>query len=245
MRELVVSIHDVHPSSFAVVREQIAVCESLGVSRFSILVVPNFHGKEPFDVCEDLVTWLRTREHSGDEIVVHGFYHLNTGGISSPSRLFWNRIYTMNEAEFLSLSFDTARSRIEAGRQLLLNAGLHPVGFVAPAWLMNRDITRALFEMGFLYTNTINRLITASGQTIHSQSLCYSARSEWRRRGSLVWNAFLWWLKEGDDLLRLSLHPGDLQHNSLREQILRILGHAIDVKYVPTTYRDAILSDTQ
>jgi predicted deacetylase len=245
MRKLVVSIHDVHPSSFAAVREQIALCESLTVSRFSILVVPDFHGNEPFDVCEELVTWLRKREQSGDEIVLHGFYHLNTAGITSPSSWFWNRIYTTNEAEFVGLGFDIARSRIEAGRRRLLNAGLHPVGFVAPAWLLNREATRAVFESGFLYTNTINRLITASGKTIHSQSLCYSARSGWRRRVSLTWNALLWWLKEGDDLLRLSLHPGDLKHSPLRRQISRILGRAIEVNYVPTTYRDVVLSYTQ
>jgi predicted deacetylase len=191
------------------------------------------------------VTWLCAREDRGDEIVVHGFYHLNTTGITSASSWFWNRIYTTNEAEFVGLGFDLARSRIKAGRQRLLDAGLHPVGFIAPAWLLDQEVTKAVFESGFSYTNTISSLISASGHTIHSRSLCYSARSEWRRRGSLLWNALLWWLKQGDDLLRLSVHPGDLYHHSLRKQISATLTHAMQVDYIPTTYRDIVVGDTQ
>jgi predicted deacetylase len=243
MRNLVISIHDVHPSSFAAVQDQIAFCESLGVSRFSILLVPDFHGKEPFDRYEDLVVWLRTREANGDEIVLHGLYHMNDMRIVSPSNWFWNRVYTANEAEFAGLQLKLARFRIETGRQRLLDAGLHPVGFIPPAWLMSRDLPRAIFECGFAYTNTIDSLITASGQTINSRSLCYSARSGWRRHGSLVWNALLWRLKEGDPFLRLSLHPGDLQHRPLRRQISAILRQAIEVNYTPTTYRDVASSD--
>jgi predicted deacetylase len=245
MRRLVVSIHDVHPSSFAAVRAQVALCESLGVSRFSILVVPDFHGEEPFDRCEDLVTWLRTREESGDEIVLHGFYHLNTEDIASLPGWFWNRIYTTNEAEFAGIDLEIASYRIDRGRQRLLNAALHPVGFIPPAWLMNAEVARAVFEMGFSYTNTINSLIAASGKTIYSRALCYSARSGCRRNASLVWNSLLWRLKEGDDLIRLSLHPADFMHFSLREQISAILRRAIEIAYIPTTYRDVVINDAQ
>jgi len=239
MRRLVVSIHDVHSSSFEAARRQIAFCESVGVCRFSILVVPNFHMREPFDHCESLVTWLRARENSGDEIVLHGFYHLNTSGSASPANWFWNRIYTTNEAEFVDLDFQTARSRIKDGRQLLLDASLHPVGFIAPAWLMNRDVVDATFNAGFSYTNTIDSVISPSGQTIRSRSLCYSARSEWRRSASLAWNGLLWELKKHADVVRLSLHPRDFEYPALRQQISSILSR-IDFQFNPTTYRDLI-----
>src|SRR5262245_18233427 len=97
MRRLILSIHDVHPASFQAVREQVAWCEALGIQRFSILVVPQFHLLEPFERCEGLVQWLRTREAFGDEIVIHGFYHKMCEE-SSIRNWFWNRIYTANEA---------------------------------------------------------------------------------------------------------------------------------------------------
>src|SRR5215510_15976321 len=108
MKKLVVSIHDVHPSSFHAARNQVAFCESLGVCRFSILLVPDFHMRNPFERCEDLVCWLRLRQLCGDEIVLHGFYHYNDSGITSPEAWFWNRIYTANEAEFIDLDLHTA-----------------------------------------------------------------------------------------------------------------------------------------
>src|SRR5215831_17221469 len=100
MKQLVVSIHDVHPSSFDAVRREVGFCEALGIDRFSILVVPDFHMRNPFENCGGLVHWLRGRQDVGDEIVLHGFYHFNDSGITSPSGWFWNRIYTANEAEF-------------------------------------------------------------------------------------------------------------------------------------------------
>src|SRR5262249_13132164 len=161
--------------------EQVRFCESIGVPRFSILLVPEFHMAEPFERCENLVEWLRFREGCGDEIVLHGLYHLNNAGRPSPTSWFWNSFYTANEAEFLDLDFDTALARIRAGRDRMLKTGLHPAGFIAPAWLMNPAVVRAVFEAGFCYTNTVNSIFGKSGRTMHSRSLCYSSRSVLRR----------------------------------------------------------------
>jgi predicted deacetylase len=240
MKKLIVSIHDVHPESFHAAVEQVAFCESLGVRRLSILVVPDFHRRTPFETSQKLVAWLRSRQDLGDEVVLHGLYHHNDAHDASPRFLFFNRFYTSNEAEFLNLDFQDACSRMSYGKERLERAGLHPVGFVAPAWLMSRDVCRAVFYVGFLYTNTVRSIVPASGKTIRCQSLCYSARAEWRQAASLAWNSGLWQLKRHHQVVRLSLHPNDLTVGSFRSQISRILSSASYLGFHSTTYRDLI-----
>ena len=244
MRQIIVSIHDVHPSSFEACRQQVLFCESLGIRRFSILAVPAFHVHEPLNRSAELVRWLQAREALGDEIVIHGFSHLNTSGVTSVSSWFWNRVYTANEAEFVHLEFKDARNRIERGRQHLVQAGLHPVGFVAPGWLMNSHVMKAVFGLGLSYTNSLAAIIPAAGKPVRRHTLCYSASAAWRRHSSLVWNGMLWRMTKGNDLVRISLHPGDLEHAALQAQISAILANAIDLDYESTTYRDFVISST-
>jgi predicted deacetylase len=244
MRQLIISIHDVHPSSFEACRQQVIFCESIGIRRFSILAVPAFHVHEPLDRSVELVKWLQAREALGDEVVIHGFYHLNISGITSAASWFWNRLYTANEAEFVHLGFKDARKRIEKGRQCLLDAGLHPVGFVAPGWLMNSDVVKAVFSLGLSYTNSLTAIIPAAGGPVRRRSLCYSARAAWRRHSSLLWNGRLWRITKNTDLVRISLHPGDLEHAALQAQISAVLTNAIDLGYQSTTYRDFVISHT-
>jgi len=242
MKKLVVSIHDVHPSSFQAAQNQVSFCETLGIQRFSILVVPDVHMRNPFESCSGLVRWLRARQEDGDEIVLHGFYHLNDSGITSAKTWFCNRIYCANEAEFLDLDFDTALLRVVRGRQRLMEEGLYPAGFIAPAWLINDEVIQAVFHAGFSYTNTVDSILCASGRAIYSRSLCYSARAAWRRAGSVAWNSLLWRLKHRSEVVRISLHPRDLEVAAFRSQISSILRGVNELGFTPTTYRDLVES---
>src|SRR5215831_15866296 len=112
MKKLVVSIHDVHPGSVDAAKKQVEFCEALGVRRFSILVVPDFHMRFPFETCPALVDWLQSRQKLGDEIVLHGLCHQNDAATTSLRLWFWNRLYTAQEAEFLNLDFEAAHFRI-------------------------------------------------------------------------------------------------------------------------------------
>jgi predicted deacetylase len=240
MKNLIVSIHDVHPESFHAAAQQVAFCESLGVRRFSLLVVPDFHRRTPLETSPKLVAWLRSRQDLGDEVALHGLYHYNDARPISPRFWFFNRLYTSNEAEFLNLDFQDACSRMSYGKQRLERAGLHPVGFVAPAWLMSRHVSRAVFYVGFLYTNTVASIVPASGETLRCQSLCYSARAGWRQAASLAWNSGLWVVKRHHHVVRLSLHPHDLTVSAFRTQISGILSSASYLGFHSTTYRDFV-----
>jgi len=157
------------------------------------------------------------------------------------ANLFWTRFYTNGEAEFLDLPGAEARRRLEEGKRRFAEAGFEVKGFIAPAWLMAPGLTGLLAELGFAHTTTLRQFLNlATGTATDAQSLCWSTRADWRRGASLAWNHFLCarLLRERGPLLRISLHPDDLRHAAIRQQIERCVKSALDAGYKPVTYAD-------
>ena len=73
-----------------------------------------------------------------------------------------------------------------------------------------------------------------------SQSLCYSTRAGWRRFASALWNKYLYGRLRDTDLVRLSLHPRDLEFPLMRRQIDQILRASLKRGFQPTTYGDYV-----
>ena len=243
-KSLIVSLHDVHPGSQAQIAEQITFLAERGVTRSSILVVPEFHhgGSVLQDkgFCETVSGW----QTQGHEIVLHGYFHDRR---ESPpeklSTLFWTRLYTNREAEFLDLPRETARLRLERGRALFDSLGWRAHGFVAPAWLMADGLTNLLAEMGFAYTTRLREIIPllpGENRITTSPSLCYSTRAGWRRFASGIWNKNLYGRLRETDLVRLSLHPRDLEFPLMRRQIDQVIRASLKRGFVPTTYGDYV-----
>ncbi|MCE0484559.1 MAG: polysaccharide deacetylase family protein [Methylacidiphilales bacterium] len=239
-KSLIVSLHDAHPGSRAQIADQIAFLASYGIDRASILVVPEFHHQGPVsadrEFCDAVTAW----QAQGHDIVLHGYFHDRR---ESPpeklSTLFWTRLYTSREAEFLDLPLDTARQRLERGRALFDSLGWCASGFVAPAWLMAGGLPNLLAEMGFAYTTRLGEIIPllpGLHRVISSQSLCYSTRAGWRRFASGVWNKHLYGRLRETDLIRLSLHPADLEFPLMRRQIDQIIRASLKRGFQPTTY---------
>ena len=243
-KALIVSLHDAHPDSHDAIAEQVAFLAERGVTRSSILVVPEFHHRGSLlqdpGFCETVSAW----QTQGHEIVLHGYFH---DRLDSPpedlSTLFWTRLYTNREAEFLDLPMETARLRIQRGRALFESLGWRATGFVAPAWLMASGLTNLLAEMGFAYTTRVGEIIPllpGLNRVKSSQSLCYSTRAGWRRVASGVWNKALYGRLRETDLIRLSLHPRDLEFPLMRRQIDQILRASLKHGFHPTTYGDYV-----
>ncbi len=243
-KTLIVSLHDVHPGSHAAIAEQIAFLAEYGIRRSSLLVVPEFHHEgsvaQNQGFCEAVTGW----RDAGHEVVLHGYYH---DRVESPKEtlatLFWTRLYTNREAEFLDLSREAARERLERGRALFASLGWYPTGFVAPAWLMASGLTNLLAEMGFAWTNRVSEIIPllpGLNRVKASQSLCYSTRAGWRRFASALWNKNLYGRLRQTDLVRLSLHPRDLEFPLLRRQIDQILRASFKAGFQPSTYGDYV-----
>jgi predicted deacetylase len=243
-KSLIVSLHDAHPGSHAAIAEQLRFLAGYGVTQTSILVVPEFHHQRALRAdpgfCQAVSGW----QAEGHEIVLHGYFHDRQ---ESPreklSNLFWTRLYTSREAEFLDLPPDEARVRLRRGRDALAAQGWNARGFIAPAWLMAPGLTDLLAELGFTYTNRLGDIVplpTARRGAIASQSLCYSTRAGWRRFASAVWNKHLFGKLRQTDLVRLSLHPRDLEFPLMRRQIDQILRATFRQGFQPTTYADYV-----
>ena len=243
-KTLIVSLHDAHPGSLAAIQTQVAFLAAYGIRAASILVVPNFHHATPVSknaaFCETVSRW----QADGHEIVLHGFFHDRRDSPRETLRtLFWTRLYTNREAEFLDLPRETARARLERGRALFESRGWRATGFVAPAWLMAEGLTNLLAEMGFAYTTRLTEIIPLRPGLNHvkpSQSLCYSTRAAWRRFASALWNKYLYGRLRHADLVRLSLHPRDLEFPLMRRQIDQILRASLKRGFQPTTYGEYV-----
>jgi predicted deacetylase len=77
------------------------------------------------------------------------------------------------------------------------------------------------------------------GDNFLARTLAYSVRSGWRRVASLAWNGALARQLAGAPLARVSIHPADLDHPQIWQQILRLTDQLIENR-TATTYRDWI-----
>jgi hypothetical protein len=77
----------------------------------------------------------------GHEMMLHGYTHLDAGPLNGSlgSRLL-RTVYTEREGEFAVLGAAEARRRIELGLAWFGERGWPVSGFVAPAWLLGRQV---------------------------------------------------------------------------------------------------------
>jgi hypothetical protein len=237
----IVSLHDAHPGSHAAIAAQIAFLGAYGIRCASILVVPEWHHEGPLTrdpaFCDAVSAW----QQAGHEIVLHGYFHdRRESPRENLSTLFWTRLYTNREAEFLDLPPETARTRLEQGRKLFTSLGWNASGFVAPAWLMFPQLPALLGELGFTHTTRLTEIVPlkSGAAPVKSQSLCYSTRSGWRPVVSCAWNKRLFGKLRETDLVRLSLHPRDLEFPLIRRQVDQIVRACLKRGFQPATYAE-------
>lgn len=239
MKHLVVSIHDVSPLTQAATEKILGELRALGVTRTSLLVVPNHHHRAPFLQDPEFCAWLVAQNNLGHEIVLHGYFHQRVR--RSRESLFakiTTQFYTADEGEFYDLDEAAARDLVQKTRREFAEIGLQPCGFIAPAWLLSVAAERALRSLGLIYTTRLATIFHLPTSRVHpSQSLVWSVRNDWRRRVSLRWNAFLNNRLHANPLLRVSIHPPDCAHAEIWAQIRALISAAL-AERTPTTYQD-------
>jgi predicted deacetylase len=238
-RGLVVSIHDVSPRTREVTEAMLADLRNWGVKHTSLLVIPDHHHKGHILEDADFCQWLAAGVESGHEAVLHGYYHLRARRQADGT---WNRLvtesYTAGEGEFFDLDEAEAYERVTRGREEFRRIGLDPSGFIAPAWLLGDEATKAVTRAGFQYTTRLGRvedLVRSEGYT--SQSLVYSVRAAWRRVVSLGWNSFLLRRLGDRPLIRVGLHPPDWKYPAIREHARKCIARALASREA-ITYED-------
>jgi len=237
-RAIVVSIHDVAPPTQKRVEQILVQLREEGVLQSSLLVVPDYHHTGNSLGRLEFVQWLRTLETEGHEIVLHGFYHQRPRRVEeSFARKLITRIYTADEGEFFDLAYEEALRLLQTAQAKFARNGFHPTGFIAPAWLLGTEAERAVRAAGFRYTTTLRVVHDfVSGMEFPSQSLVYSVRSRWRRTVSRLWNRTLFRRLTTNPLLRLGLHPPDMDHPQVWHQIRAFLQEAMRDRR-PMTYQ--------
>lgn len=234
---LVVSIHDVSPLTREATQEMLRDLEEVGVARTSLLVIPDHHHKAAIGADPAFCEWLRCQQERGHEVVLHGYYHKRPKKYAKWWQTLVTECYTAGEGEFFDLTETQAKARLEKARAEFAAQGLHPTGFIAPAWLLGRDAEKAVQKAGFAYTTRLqNFKDLKTGQETPSQSLVWSVRSGWRRLASLKWNAHLATRLEKNPLLRVGLHPPDWKYPAIKHQILALIEVAVREREV-TTYQ--------
>lgn len=236
---LIVSVHDVAPETRPAVEKIVTELSRHGVPVCSLLVVPNYHHGGVFTEDRTLVRWLQDLETQGNEIVIHGYFHDRPRRErESPGDKFLTRFYTNDEGEFYDLGYEEALRRITRAREEFAGAGLTPRGFIAPAWLLGPAAEKAAAEAEMEYTTRLTGIRDLrSGDDFRARTLVYSVRTSWRRAASLVWNSTLAHRIAGAPLARISIHPSDLDHPDIWQQILRLTDRLVENR-TATTYRD-------
>jgi uncharacterized protein len=228
MKSLVVSLHDVSPLTQGSCEEILSQLRELGVRQTSLLVIPNHHGRAPIADDPGFKRWLMQNVEVGHEPVLHGYFHQRS---RVPGDSFRNKLttefYTAGEGEFYDLSTGAASTLLEKGLADLSFLSRKITGFIAPAWLLGSSAETAVRDHDFLYTTRLNSVRRfGSEDDLRSQSLVWSTRAKWRAAMSLVWNRLLAFRLASAPLMRVGIHPPDLHHATVWNQIRELVGVA-------------------
>jgi len=236
-RALVVSLHDVSPLTRADCAAILAELRSLGVPATSLLVIPDHHRRASMLADAGFGGWLREQAGAGHEIVIHGYHHQRTRRDGESLRAkATTRFYTADEGEFYDLDHASATALVTKARAEFQQLGVPTTGFIAPAWLLSGEAESALRDLQCEYTTRLGSVLDLrTGRTVASQSLVWSVRSAWRRQMSLAWNALLFRRLQTNSLMRISIHPVDLRHAKVWQQIRKLVTRALADRE-PLTY---------
>ncbi len=236
---IAVALHDVEPATYercALIRDWL---DDHAIAKVTLLVIPasDLH---PFsDRRPELVDWLADRVRSGDTVAQHGFQHRRLGRSASPARpagAGWRG----GGAEFVGLDEAEAKRAVDAGRRLLRLAGIEPRGFVAPAYAYTAALQRVL-AASFEWWASLHGLRWDHGRrSTRAQALTLGSGPGLRRLTSPT--AIRAGACLAGPLLRLDLHPADLDHPShigAVESVLRRARHRTALTYDELALRSA------
>jgi predicted deacetylase len=236
VRTLLVSVHDVTPAHEPSIRKALRLLDESGVREVALFVVPDWHGEWPLPKFGEFAEFLRERSARGAEIALHGLRHDEAGSKRTWLQHLRALGRTAREAEFLSLAPLRARERIRAGLDLLGEAGLVPSGFVPPAWLAAPGLIPVLRDYGFRFTEDAWRVTDVpAGRSRRAPCVHWSTRRAHRAAAGVAIAAVRLPLERPRKLLRLAIHPGDVEHpwvaRSLRQSLDRLLAQRTPLSY--------------
>lgn len=205
--------------------------DDAGASPISLLVIPHYHYHAPVLRDRAFVRAMDARLARGDELVLHGCFHLDDA--PPPRSLgawFARRMLTRSEGEFAALDAHAAAWRIARGIEMFDALGWPLYGFVPPAWLMSAGARVALSGCGHRFD-----YVTIRSGIFHlpdwrferTANLWYSPRTAPRRALSMCAIRKELWHAKAMPLLRLSLHPQDVRAPGVLSHWRRLVSDAV------------------
>ena len=236
---LIVSIHDVAPSTACAARAWIDELERRHVPA-TLLVVPGPWEGPPLRVDRELVAWLHQRRARGDEIAQHGWTHRRVAGAPA-----WRRavasVAVRGCAEFWSLDTREAKRRIDLGREVLHRAGFAPVGFTPPGWLASTPTVEVLADLGYRYTTTRGAVVDLErGATHRVPALSQRPGGAGEALGRSVVDGWARRLVRRGASARLALHPLDLDNPALVASNLAVIDRFLEAGAKARTYEQFV-----
>ena len=173
--KLLISLHDVAPYHLARLIRADALLQECGAAKASYLLIPDYHGTGRSDLDSEFLAWCQAPRTFDVNWLLHGYYHIapKRPDQISPTlrRRVAERFQTNGEAEFLRLTSQAQRERIENGCDVFVRCfGQRPRGFVAPAWLFNDHLVAVLRGAG-----------STTPKTTATYSICPIGRPSGRR----------------------------------------------------------------
>jgi hypothetical protein len=207
-----IELHDVAPATWPDCERVLRMLDEAGATRLTLLVVPHFHRARPLAADARVVAALERRLARGDELVLHGCYHVDDQAPPRGIRDYVaRRVLTRGEGEFAALGEAEAASRIERGVALFTRLGWPLYGFVPPAWLLGEGARAALARSrAFEYVAVRSGVYRLPGwRHVPTATVAYSPDRAWRRAMSRVMIRREMRRARSLPLLRLAIHPQD------------------------------------
>lgn len=234
-----VSLHDVSPAHDELIFRAIRHLRGCGADALTLLVVPDFHRDADLrrhpQFCRRLLAELGPR----DEIALHGLWHAADTAPASVSGKLAAATLTAGEGEFQALDQREASERIAQGLAILRETlGVHPTGFVAPAWLQNDAVIAALRDHGLRWCE--DHLFVydlQGGAQVLAPALSMASRDPLRRVGSRLTARVGIPLLPQLRTVRLAAHPGDYCHPALVGALGQVLAQWLP-SHPPVTPRE-------
>jgi hypothetical protein len=239
MSSLIVSLHDVAPSTAELSRRWVEELDAIGV-RASLLVVPGRWNGASLRPQSAFVQWLHEVEERGHEIVMHGLHHTARKGVDmGVGRSSVGKLMARGCEEFWGITEVEARRLLNTGLAIMNDCNFQPRGFVPPGWLMSDAALAALKAVGFEYStththvidiaNSSKKFVLAMSQRPRSLLSPIGAHLTRIAGGSLA--------SRGTDI-RVAIHPRDLLQPLLRDTNLSLCKTAISCGADVATYAE-------
>ena len=235
---VVVSLHDVAPPFAEDIERQVDALGALGVSRFALKVVPNWHGQHPLSQLPGFTSRLVQWERQGAEVVLHGLEHRPRGRWrGSPQRLTRARMFAPSAAEFMTLGGAEARESVVSGLAELETAGLSRTEtFCAPGWLMTDEAEDGVAEAGIRLVTGMFSLHDLSARRLWwIPSRGYMGTGNWSERGVGALNLIASSAIGRACIRKVYLHPDPSGRQRWRRALAEIRT-AVETGWTPATF---------